>query len=124
MLNASLSILVLSGFVVHSVVLHIFVANLLLNNFSSHHVVVVAVGSSVSLSCWLLFCHSWGVVDDDATGHPHPVHQSLVVVFVDLLGHHSSKSFVAVDVAAQFQRHFVVGCAVAAATRLALSLWL
>ena len=46
MLSTSLSILLLSGLVVHSVVLHILVANLLLNNFSSHHVVVVAVGSS------------------------------------------------------------------------------
>ena len=45
-LSTSLSILLLSGLVVHSVVLHILVANLLLNNFSSHHVVVVAVGSS------------------------------------------------------------------------------
>ena len=35
-LSAWLSILLLSGFVVHSVVLHIFVASLLLNNFSHH----------------------------------------------------------------------------------------
>ena len=53
------------------------------------------------------------------------MHLSLVViVVVDLLGHRSSKSLVVLDVAAQLQRHSVVGCAVAASTRLALSLWL